>query len=129
MSMDKTNRDRMRQKCSESSKLSQVTPITIREPVKADQLTFEDSDAFTRYFREHEDEFKDTNDAFLSTLRLNKMYLVPGYRISIVNRGKENEELILRKDYGQRSEQESELLMMIQKLEQRIAHIERFLSS
>ena len=30
---------------------------------------------------------------------LNRTYKIPGYRISVVGRGKDNEELILKKDY------------------------------
>ena len=70
-------------------------PITIKEPHKYDVKTFEDSDEFTAYYREHEDAFKG-----VSTLVLNRTYKIPGYRISVSNRGKENEELTLRKDYS-----------------------------
>ena len=70
-------------------------PITIKEPHKYDVKTFEDSDEFTAYYREHEDDFKG-----VSTLVLNRTYKIPGYRISVSNRGKENEELTLRKDYS-----------------------------
>ena len=69
-------------------------PITVREPHKYDVKTFEDPDEFTAYYREHEDAFKG-----VSTLVLNRTYKIPGYRISVSNRGKDNEELILRKDY------------------------------
>ena len=69
-------------------------PITIKEPHKYEIKNFEDPQAFTEYYREHEDEFKG-----VSTLVLNRTYKIPGYRISISKRGKEDEELILRKDY------------------------------
>ena len=69
-------------------------PITIREPHKYDVKTFQDSDEFTAYYRQHEDDFKG-----VSTAVLNRTYKIPGYRISIVGRGKDNEELILKKDY------------------------------
>ena len=69
-------------------------PITIKEPHKYDVKSFEDPQEFTEYYREHEDEIKG-----VSTLVLNRTYKIPGYRISFSNRGKEDEELILRKDY------------------------------
>ena len=69
-------------------------PITVREPHKYDIKTFSDPDEFTAYYRQHEEDFKD-----VSTAVLNRTYKIPGYRISVVGRGKDNEELILKKDY------------------------------
>ena len=69
-------------------------PITIREPHRYDIKTFTDPDEFTAYYRQHEDDFKG-----VSTAVLNRTYKIPGYRISVVGRGKDNEELILKKDY------------------------------
>ena len=69
-------------------------PITIKEPHKCDVKIFEDSDEFTAYYRQHEDDFKG-----VSTAILNRTYKIPGYRISIVGRGTDKEELILKKDY------------------------------
>ena len=77
-----------------SFKRLKYEPIPIREPHRYNVKTFETPDDFTAYYREHEEEFKN-----VSTLILNRSYKIPGYRISISNRGKENEELILRKDY------------------------------
>lgn len=100
-------------------------PITVKEPYKADVRTFDDPEDFTRYYREHEDDFKG-----MSTLRLNKTYKIPGYRISVRNRGKENEELILKKDYyGHNNETPSDdtITEAISLLEQRLDNIEQYL--
>ena len=69
-------------------------PITIIEPQKYDVKIFNDTTEFTEYYRSHEDKFKN-----ISTMALNRMYKVPGYRISVVKKGTENEELILKTDY------------------------------
>ena len=69
-------------------------PITVKEPHKYNIMEFADPEEFTAYYRENEDKFKN-----VSTLVLNKTYKIPGYRISIQNKNKENEELILKKDY------------------------------
>jgi hypothetical protein len=69
-------------------------PITVKEPHKYNVMEFADPEEFTAYYRENEDKFKG-----VSTLALNKTYKIPGYRISLQNKGKENEELILKKDY------------------------------
>ena len=69
-------------------------PITVKEPHKYNIMEFADPEEFTAYYRENEDKFKG-----VSTLALNKTYKIPGYRISLQNKGKENEELILKKDY------------------------------
>ena len=69
-------------------------PLTVKEPYVAEVKTFNNPDEFTVYYREHENELKN-----LSTLRLNKTFKIPGYRISVVKRGSEDEELILKKDY------------------------------
>ena len=107
-----------------SFKRIRYEPIQIREPHKYNVKTFEDPNDFTAYYREHEDEFKN-----VSTLILNRSYKIPGYRISISNRGKENEELILRKDYytpctGKNNEENSEL---INQIVSRIENIEQYL--
>ena len=69
-------------------------PITVKEPHKYNVMEFADPEEFTAYYRENEDKFRG-----VSTLALNKTYKIPGYRISLQNKGKENEELILKKDY------------------------------
>ena len=99
-------------------------PITIKEPHKYNIQTFEDPDEFTAYYREHEDDFKG-----VSTLVLNRTYKIPGYRISVSNRGKDNEELTLRKDYGSSSPQPTGACSggQLSELIARIENIEKFL--
>ena len=85
-----------------------VEPITIKEPYKPDVKEFADTDEFTHYFRANEDAFKeprtseDMEPHFLTTNKLNRTYKIPGYRIRIINKGKDNEELTLVKDYYSR---------------------------
>lgn len=99
-------------------------PITIKEPHKYDVKTFNDSDEFTAYYRQHEDDFKG-----VSTAVLNRTYKIPGYRISIVGRGKDNEELILKKDYynGAKKEDDRNYDAQIALIMQRLDNIEQFL--
>ena len=98
-------------------------PITIKEPHKYNVKTFEDPNDFTAYYREHEEEFKN-----LSTLILNRTYKIPGYRISVINRGKENEELTLRKDYYTSTDKEKNCENeMLKQIISRIENIEQFL--
>ena len=105
-------------------------PITIKEPHKYDVKTFEDSDEFTAYYRQHEDDFKG-----VSTAILNRTYKIPGYRISVVGRGTDNEELILKKDYygatknmetevtNDYSEQIAVIMRRLDNIEQYLQHI------
>ena len=85
------------------------TPITIKEPYKPDVKEFADTDDFTAYFRANEELFKEPpkdeedNPKFLSANKLNRTYKIPGYRIRIINKGKDNEELTLVKDYYKRT--------------------------
>ena len=103
-------------------------PITIKEPHKCDVKIFEDSDEFTAYYRQHEDDFKG-----VSTAILNRTYKIPGYRISIVGRGTDKEELILKKDYysgtGKNAEPEptKDYCEQISMIMRRLEHIEEFL--
>ena len=82
-----------------------AAPITIKEPYKPDVKEFADTDEFTHYFRSNEELFKepakseDDTPKFLTTNKLNRTYRIPGYRIRIINKGKDNEELTLVKDY------------------------------
>ena len=91
-----------------------VEPITIKEPYKPDVKEFADTDEFTHYFRANEDAFKeprtseDMEPHFLTTNKLNRTYRIPGYRIRIINKGKDNEELTLVKDYYTRSTDKEE---------------------
>ena len=108
-------------------------PITVKEPYHADVKTFATPDEFTVYYREHESDLKS-----LSTLRLNKTFKIPGYRISVVGRGTEKEEIILKKDYyggtgnGPINDPlttpvDDHLQERIALLEQRMDNIERYL--
>ena len=82
------------------NKFIPVDPITIKEPLNKDLKTFESTDEFTVFYRQNESLFKDpVKNAHLSANLLNRLYSVPGYKISITKRGSENEELILIKDY------------------------------
>ena len=80
-------------------------PITIKEPYKPDVKEFTDTEEFTRYFRANEELFKepssdpDKQAHFLTTNKLNRTYKIPGYRIRIIRKGTDNEELTLVKDY------------------------------
>jgi hypothetical protein len=86
-----------------------VEPITIKEPYKPDVKEFADTDEFTRYFRGNEDTFKEASDdpekpaKFLTANKLNRTYKIPGYRIRIIRKGTDNEELTLVKDYTSKS--------------------------
>ena len=89
-------------------------PITIKEPYKPEVKEFADTDEFTHYFRANEKLFKeprtseDIEPHFLTTNKLNRTYRIPGYRIRIINKGKDNEELTLVKDYYTRSTDKEE---------------------
>ena len=98
-------------------------PITIREPHRYDVKTFTDPDEFTGYYRQHEDDFKG-----VSTAVLNRTYKIPGYRISVVGRGKDNEELILKKDYySGGAVPETDYSGELSMIKQRLDNIEQFL--
>ena len=89
-------------------------PITIKEPYKPDVKEFADTDDFTRYFRANEELFKEASDdpekplRFLTTNKLNRTYKIPGYRIRIIRKGTDNEELTLVKDYYNRTSDKEE---------------------
>ena len=89
-------------------------PITIKEPYKPDVKEFADTDEFTHYFRSNEELFKevpkseDDKPKFLTTNKLNRTFKIPGYRIRIINKGKDNEELTLVKDYYTRTSDKEE---------------------
>ena len=91
-------------------------PITIKEPYKPDVKEFADTEEFTRYFRANEELFKESTDDpdkpshFLTTNKLNRTYKIPGYRIRIIRKGTDNEELTLVKDYYSRPSVEGEPL-------------------
>ena len=117
---------------SKSNLRLKYEPLTVKEPYHVEVRTFQNPDEFTIYYREHEDELKS-----LSTLRLNKTFKIPGYRISVCKRGTDQQELILKKDYysptnlmdssGDRPGPVNELVERISLLERRLDNIERFL--
>ncbi len=132
---------------------SPVEPITIKEPYKPDVKEFADTDEFTRYFRGNEDTFKEASDdpekpaKFLTANKLNRTYKIPGYRIRIIRKGTDNEELTLVKDYTSKSpndettsepsidesslnelsERVDKMETIIQRLADQIENIEQFL--
>ena len=57
--------------------VKEFKPIEIKEPFKTDIIEFADPIEFTKYYREHEDEFSN-----MSTYKLNVRYKIPGYKIS-----------------------------------------------
>ena len=109
-------------------------PLTVKEPYHAETMVFNTPDEFTIYYREHEDELKN-----LSTLRLNKTFKIPGYRITVTKRGSENQELMLKKDYygvksnepltesSKQTTDNNDIAKRLSIIEQRIDNIERFL--
>lgn len=119
--------------------IKEFKPIEIKEPFKTDVIEFPNPIEFTKYYREHEDEF-----ANMSTYKLNIRYKIPGYKIS-QPKPRENAqnppEIKLIKDYrgvnsqpkdsenGSSSELSVELKERIELLEKRIANIESYLSS
>ena len=112
--------------------VKEYQPIEIKEPFKPDVLEFNDPNDFNRYYREHEDEFKD-----LSTYKLNIKYKIPGYKISLKGKKSNTPELILIKDYSLHhndqhvlsSDEITRILQKIEELDKRIASIETYLSS
>ena len=90
-------------------KQNRYDPIKIKEPLQINLKTFENTDEFTMFYRQNPDEFKNNDKTkLLSANLLNRMFKIPGYRIRIANKGKDNEELILVKDYGYYKEIKSE---------------------
>ena len=111
--------------------VKEFKPIEIIEPFKTDIIEFSDPTEFTKYYREHEEEFSG-----LSTYKLNIRYKIPGYKIS-QKRDKENSEIRLVKDYRNNFQQNSspgkedygEFLRKLEEMEKRIAYIEKYLSN
>lgn len=101
-------------------------PITIKEPYKEEIKTFNTTDEFNIYYREHEAEFKG-----LSSMKLNRTFKIPGYRIRITKKGTDEEEMILVKDYYKRttpneeSDDKHEEDMKIEELKKRIDKLEQ----
>ena len=126
-----------------------VEPITIKEPYKPDVKEFADTDEFTRYFRGNEDAFREVSDDpekpphFLTANKLNRTYKIPGYRIRIIRKGTDNEELTLVKDYtgksttdespscdelsNENTERIDHMEELIRRLTEQVSNIETFL--
>ena len=116
--------------------VKEFKPIEIKQPFKTDVIEFTNTDDFTKYYREHENDFNN-----ISTYKLNVKYKIPGYKISkrqIANEDKK--ELILIKDYKYKApkaniittdddEQINILQKAINELEKRISNIEDYLGS
>ena len=122
-----------------------VKPIEVKAPQNTSAIIFDTVEEFTRFFRANESLFKTPDGSyFLSANRLNRSYKVPGYRISIANRKKDNESLSLHKDYYRGAASASctdklinpdiidnlgKLSNIIDDILARLDHIEEFLSS
>ena len=112
--------------------VKEFKPIEIIEPFKTDIIEFSDPTEFTKYYREHEEEFSG-----LSTYKLNVRYKIPGYKIS-QKRDKENSEIRLVKDYSKHFQEQNsspgkddcgEFLRKLEEMEKRITNIETYLSN
>ena len=112
--------------------IKEFKPIEIKEPFKTDVIEFADATDFTKYYREHEDEFSN-----MTTYKLNMRYKIPGYKISQKKDKKDDSEIKLIKDYrtttGLNNLSEpiinNDLLKKIEELEKRISNIENYLSN
>ena len=117
--------------------VKEFKPIEIKEPFKTDVIEFNNTDDFTKYYREHEDDFNN-----ISTYKLNVKYKIPGYKIS--KKGKktsDKSEIILVKDYHYtptvatlptstaNQDMFNDLQNTINQLEKRISNIENYLAS
>ena len=112
--------------------VKEFKPIEIKQPFKTDVIEFANTDDFTKYYREHEDDFNN-----ISTYKLNVKYKIPGYKIS----KKDKKEIILIKDYRNvhpskivtsevsNTNEVSNILNAIADLEKRIANIENYLAT
>ena len=124
------------------NKFIPVDPITIKEPLNKETKEFENTEEFTVFYRQNEQLFKDpVKNKHLSANLLNRLYIIPGYKISITKRNTDNEELILIKDYrskyAQNKNMESSietdnllpsLMDKLNVLEQRLNNVESFLT-
>ena len=108
--------------------VKEFKPIEIKEPFKTDVIEFTNTDDFTKYYREHEDEFNN-----VSTYKLNVRYKIPGYKIS----KKDKKEIILVKDYHYKPQSEIDtnevsnidVVSALAELEKRISNIEEYLGN
>ena len=77
---------------SKKKYVKEFEPIEIKEPFKTDIIEFDNPMEFTKYYREHQDEFNN-----MTTYKLNMRYKIPGYKIS---QSKGNKEIRIVKDYS-----------------------------
>lgn len=104
----------------------QYEPIPIKEPYNKSTIRFENTQEFTAYYRENEEDFKN-----ISTQLLNRTYKIPGYKIRQTGVDKS---LILVKDYAGKSDEADGVTTRLQTLEEQVQqlqsivhHIEQFL--
>ena len=97
--------------------------LKILEPIQLDVKTFQDKQEFELFFNSHRDEFENS-----TTTKLNRMYKIPGYRIT-----RQKDQLCLKKDYTKKENKESkseddsgryqELFEKISELEEKFENI------
>ena len=89
--------------------------LKVLEPIQLDVKTFKDKQEFELFFNSHKNEFENS-----TTTRLNRMYKIPGYRISRVK-----DELCLKKDYTKNNLGSSSNIdsQQIEELEEKIMKI------
>ena len=68
--------------------------LKVLEPIQLDVKTFQDKQEFELFYNSHKEEFENS-----TTTKLNRMYKIPGYRITRVK-----EQLCLKKDYTKKDE-------------------------
>ena len=120
--------------------VKEYKPIEIKEPFKTDVIEFANTNDFTEYYREHEDDFNN-----ISTYKLNVKYKIPGYKISkrrvhaptATNTEEDKKEIILVKDYRytpmvatlpSAPSNNYVTIEMFNELEKRISNIENYLT-
>ena len=113
--------------------VKEFKPIEIKQPFKTDVIEFSNTDDFTKYYREHENDFNN-----ISTYKLNVKYKIPGYKISQRNASSQDKkEIILIKDYHYKPTSEivanevssTNVLSALAELEKRISNIENYLAT
>ncbi|OHT02819.1 hypothetical protein TRFO_29957 [Tritrichomonas foetus] len=73
-----------------------INKLKILEPIKIDVKTFQNEKEFEDYYNLNKKSLEDS-----TTTRLNRMFKIPGYRITRVKN-----ELCLKKDYAKKTEQQ-----------------------
>ena len=93
--------------------------LKVLEPIQLDVKTFKDKQDFELFYNSHRDEFEES-----TTTKLNRMYKIPGYRITRVK-----DQLCLKKDYTKKdilnNNHENKIII----LEERIQEMEKKLES